>query len=111
MTYTTTTKKLNKIIATSPTLILKVINLSSFSSSSFCIVVFFLASLCVASKATNLDNNEMAPIHIAGLRKALRQILENTMNTNVKVQINQSLHAIKNAAAAETARRSSNTRH
>lgn len=87
------------------------LNLTVINLLSFCVVaVFFLPSFCVVYKATNLDNNEMAPIHIAGLRKALRQILENTMNTNVKVQINQALHAIKQAAAeAETARRRSSS--
>ncbi|KAK3877661.1 hypothetical protein Pcinc_017635 [Petrolisthes cinctipes] len=52
-------------------------------------------------QATNIDdNNNMAQVHVAGMRKALRQILESTMNKNMKVQINQSIHAIKNAAAA-----------
>lgn len=47
-------------------------------------------------KATNLDGNSMAPVHSAGFRKALRQILERTMETNVKVQINKSIQDMKN---------------
>ncbi|KAK4319499.1 hypothetical protein Pmani_009568 [Petrolisthes manimaculis] len=53
-------------------------------------------------QATNInDDNLMGPVHVAGMRKALRQILESTMDKNMKVQINQSIHAIKNAAAAK----------
>ena len=44
--------------------------------------------------ASNLDSNDMAGVHNAGFRKALRQVLENTMNTNVKVQVNQAIQAM-----------------
>lgn len=47
-------------------------------------------------EATNLDGNSMAPVHTAAFRKALRQLLENTMDTNVKVQINKAIQDMKN---------------
>jgi len=48
-------------------------------------------------KATNLDGTAMESIDKAGFRKALREILEKTMNANVKVQINKSIQAMKSA--------------
>nr|XP_027207209.1 uncharacterized protein LOC113800613 [Penaeus vannamei] len=39
--------------------------------------------------ASNLDGNNMKDVHSAGFRKALREILEKTMASNVKVQIKQ----------------------
>ena len=47
-----------------------------------------------AVSASNLEVSEMAGVHSAGFRKALRQVLENTMNTNVKVQVNQAIQAM-----------------
>lgn len=47
------------------------------------------------------ENNLMEPIHTAGFRKALRQILENTMKTNVKVQVNKAIQSIKNEASSK----------
>lgn len=41
------------------------------------------------------ENNLMKPIHDAGFRKALRQILVDTMSTNVKVQVNKAIQSIK----------------
>lgn len=41
------------------------------------------------------ENNLMEPIHNAGFRKALREILVDTMNTNVKVQVNKAIQSIK----------------
>ena len=46
------------------------------------------------------SSNPMEPLHVAGFRKALRQILEKTMNTNVKVKINQAIKSIKVEASA-----------
>lgn len=43
------------------------------------------------------DTNTMKPIHMAGFKKALLQILEETMNKNIKVQINQAIQAMKEA--------------
>merc|ERR1712212_92057 len=48
-------------------------------------------------EATNLDGNAMADIDKAGFRKALKEILEKTMSTNVKVQINKSIQDMKSA--------------
>merc|ERR1712168_280767 len=46
----------------------------------------------VVEAATNMDGNSMEEVHIAGIRKALREgVLEKTMNSNVKVQINQAI--------------------
>nr|XP_027221707.1 uncharacterized protein LOC113813849 [Penaeus vannamei] len=47
--------------------------------------------------ASNLDGNNMKDVHSAGFRKALREILEKTMASNVKVQINKSIQDMKNA--------------
>ncbi|KAK4314837.1 hypothetical protein Pmani_013907 [Petrolisthes manimaculis] len=47
-------------------------------------------------KVTNLNGNAMAPIHTAGFRKALRQILEKTMSSNMKVQINKAIQDMRN---------------
>ncbi|KAG7161616.1 hypothetical protein Hamer_G014183 [Homarus americanus] len=49
-------------------------------------------------KMTNLDGNKMAKVHIAGVRKSLRQELERTMNSNMKVMINRAINAMKKAA-------------
>lgn len=46
---------------------------------------------------TNLAGSEMEAVHIAGIRKALREILVKVMSTNVKVQINKSIQNMKNA--------------
>lgn len=46
------------------------------------------------------DNNQMAPLHEAGFRKAMRQTLESTMAQNVKVQVNKAIQDMKAAAAA-----------
>lgn len=51
----------------------------------------------VLEKATNLGGNGMANLDKAGFRKALREILENTMATNVKVQINKAIQDWKSA--------------
>ncbi|XP_068246453.1 uncharacterized protein [Palaemon carinicauda] len=45
---------------------------------------------------SNMDGNSMANVHEAGIRKSLRQQLERTMETNVKVKINQSIQDMKN---------------
>ena len=47
------------------------------------------------------NNNAMKPLHTAGFRKALRQILEDTMNTNVKVQVNKAIQSIKSEASSK----------
>ncbi|XP_050725737.1 uncharacterized protein LOC127003302 [Eriocheir sinensis] len=46
------------------------------------------------------DNNQMAPLHEAGFRKAMRQTLESTMAQNVKVQVNKAIQDLKAEAAA-----------
>lgn len=48
---------------------------------------------------SNMNGNNMANVHEAGIRKSLRQELERTMQTNVKVKINQTIQAMKEAAA------------
>merc|ERR1712212_951264 len=48
-------------------------------------------------KATNLDGNAMEATDVAGFRKALREILDKTMSSNVKVQINKSIQDMKSA--------------
>ncbi|XP_037800566.1 uncharacterized protein LOC119595516 [Penaeus monodon] len=45
----------------------------------------------------NLDSNNIKDVHSAGFRKALREIVEKTMSSNVKVQINKSIQDMKNA--------------
>ncbi|KAK8391320.1 hypothetical protein O3P69_017139 [Scylla paramamosain] len=47
------------------------------------------------------ENNAMEPLHTAGFRKALRQILEDTMKKNVKVQINKAIQSIKTEASSK----------
>ncbi|XP_045127285.1 uncharacterized protein LOC123513890 isoform X1 [Portunus trituberculatus] len=47
------------------------------------------------------ENNAMMPLHTAGFRKALRQILEDTMNKNVKVQVNKAIQSIKSEASSK----------
>ncbi|XP_047480267.1 uncharacterized protein LOC125032916 [Penaeus chinensis] len=47
--------------------------------------------------ASNLEGNDMEGVHSAGFRKALREIVEKTMSSNVKVQINKSIQDMKNA--------------
>merc|ERR1711915_833364 len=54
----------------------------------------------VLEKATNLAGNDYEKIDRAGFRKALREILTNTMNTNMKVQINKAIQDMKAAASA-----------
>ncbi|XP_068246876.1 uncharacterized protein [Palaemon carinicauda] len=44
---------------------------------------------------SNMVGNSMAKVHEAGIRKALRQHLEKTMATNVKVKVNQSIQDMK----------------
>ncbi|XP_066953221.1 uncharacterized protein [Macrobrachium rosenbergii] len=44
---------------------------------------------------TNLDGKGMAPIHLAGARKALRDVLEKIMNTDVKTKVNQAIVDLK----------------
>ncbi|XP_042856645.1 uncharacterized protein LOC122243217 [Penaeus japonicus] len=51
----------------------------------------------VLESASNLDGNDMKDVHSAGFRKALREILEKTMSSNVKVQINKSIQDMRNA--------------
>jgi len=54
----------------------------------------------VLEKATNLAGNDYEKIDRAGFRKSLREILTNTMNTNMKVQINKAIQDMKAAASA-----------
>ncbi|KAF2365937.1 hypothetical protein FHG87_003312 [Trinorchestia longiramus] len=49
---------------------------------------------------TNMAGSEMAIIHRAGFRKALRELVENTVATNIKVQINKAIQAWKAEATA-----------
>lgn len=51
----------------------------------------------VLESATNLEGNKMKPLHSAGFRKAMREILERTMATNMKVQINKAIQDLKAA--------------
>merc|ERR1712168_350465 len=48
-------------------------------------------------QATGLEGNAMEAIDMAGFRKALLEILEKTMSSNVKVQINKSIQDMKSA--------------
>lgn len=45
------------------------------------------------------SDNAMGPLHTAGFRKALSQILVSTMNTNIKVKINQAIQDVKAAGS------------
>lgn len=45
------------------------------------------------------SDNAMEPLHLAGFRKAMRQTLENTMSTNVKVQVNKAVQDLKAVAS------------
>lgn len=45
------------------------------------------------------SDNAMKPLHLAGFRKALRQTLVSTMNTNIKVKINQAIQQVKAAGS------------
>ena len=47
---------------------------------------------------SNISGNDMKPLHEAGFRKGMRQVLETTMATNIKVQINKAIQDIKNGA-------------
>ncbi|KAF2365935.1 hypothetical protein FHG87_003310 [Trinorchestia longiramus] len=44
---------------------------------------------------TNMEDSEMVAIQQAGFRKALRELIENTVATNIKVQINKAVQALK----------------
>jgi len=53
----------------------------------------------VLEKATNLAGSDMETLDKAGFRKGLREILEKTMATNVKVQINKAIQDMKATTA------------
>merc|ERR1711915_1040052 len=53
----------------------------------------------VLEEATNLAGSDMESLDRAGFRKALREIMENTMATNIKVQVNKAIQDLKAASA------------
>ncbi|XP_064088264.1 uncharacterized protein LOC135202720 [Macrobrachium nipponense] len=44
---------------------------------------------------SNMGGNAMAKVHEAGIRKSLRQHIEKTMETNIKVKVNQAIQDMK----------------
>lgn len=49
-------------------------------------------------KLTNMDTDAMKPIHSAGIRKALRHLVESTVESNIKVQVNKAVQQWKTEA-------------
>ncbi|XP_066953225.1 uncharacterized protein [Macrobrachium rosenbergii] len=50
---------------------------------------------------SNMSGNSMAKVHEAGIRKSLRQHIEKTMDTNVKVKVNQAIQDMKEEGASQ----------
>lgn len=49
---------------------------------------------------TNMEDTNMANINIQAFRKGLRQVVDNIISKNIKVQINKAVQAMKTEAAA-----------